>query len=88
MPTEGEHTVIDGAGSIDVIDFETVDAAYLRIQPVQIGDNDIPPAIYGFEVYAPACFAPLEPLSSTVKKDENGNASDNWTESEWNTWNR
>ncbi|MBP3381014.1 MAG: discoidin domain-containing protein [Clostridia bacterium] len=88
LPTEGEHTVIDGAGSIDVIDFETVDAAYLRIQPVQIGDNDIPPAIYGFEVYAPACFAPLEPLSSTVKKDENGNASDNWTESEWNTWNR
>lgn len=45
-----EHTVVDGGGSRDDIYFDPVEAKYLRIRTVEVGDAGAP-AIYSFTAY-------------------------------------
>ena len=52
LPQEGnEHTVVDGGGSHDDIRFAAVEAKYLRIRTVQVGDAGMP-TVYSFAAYA------------------------------------
>ena len=59
---DDEHTVVNGAGSIDVIEVdksEKILASYLRITPVKKGTALMSPAVYAFDVYEPDDFVPL-----------------------------
>lgn len=49
--TEGEHTVEGAIGGINLIDFEEVEAAYLRISNVEAGE-DGRATLYAFAAYA------------------------------------
>lgn len=72
LPQDGdEHTVVNGGGSRDDVRFEAVDAKYLRVRTVQVGDAGTP-AIYSF-----AAYAETEPSINEPSGDEPGN-SDKW----------
>jgi len=86
LPIDDDHTVVNGCGSIDIIDFETLNAKYLRLVPQKIGDGDVncTPALYAFEVYAET---ELEVLGILPPSDDDiGNENDNWTDDEWEEW--
>lgn len=78
------HTVEDGCGSVDIVDFSAVSAKYLRFLPGDRGDNYSQPAIYEFSVYGPNTFEPLDVLEP---EEENvGDEDEDWDDDEWNDW--
>ena len=72
LPQDGdEHTVVNGGGSRDDVRFAAVDAKYLRLRTVQVGDARTP-AIYSF-----AAYAETEPSINEPTGNEPG-SSDKW----------
>jgi len=87
LPTEGEYTVVNGCGSVDVIDFDEVEAEYLRFVPMELGDAAGMPAIYELEVYAPSDLAGLRVLPPEEDAGDGiGDETDDWTDEEWEEW--
>ncbi len=84
---DDEHSVIDGAGSIDVINVdnseEEILASYLRITAAPSGRSDdvtLAPAIYEFEVYPPDTFIQLEEDDSELPTYDEEDFEDVWEE--------
>ena len=62
-----QHTVVDGGGSRDDIRFAAVEAKYLRIRTVQMGDAGMP------KVYSFAAYAETEKVIDQPSTDDPGN---------------
>lgn len=62
--TDGEHTVEGAIGGIDLIDFEAVEAAYLRIRNVEAGEGG------RATLYALAAYAMPEATEEYVPKED------------------
>jgi hypothetical protein len=65
-----KHTVEDGHGSIDVIDFEAVEATQIRMTFYDAGEMKIAPALYAVEAYAPDAFVQIEEGEDWEEDDE------------------
>lgn len=65
-----KHTVEDGHGSIDVIDFEAVEATQIRMTFYDAGEMKIDPALYAVEAYAPDAFVQIEEGEDWEEDDE------------------
>jgi len=76
------NTVIDGAGSFDLIQFEEgTKAVGFRITKVEAGDTAASPALYEFNVYKPTDFAGMGVDDSELPEyPEDG---DDWFEDDW-----
>ena len=62
-----QHTVVDGGGSRDDIRFAPVEAKYLRIRTVQVGDAGMP------KVYSLAAYKAVETVIDNPSTDDPGN---------------
>ena len=62
-----QHTVVDGGGSRDDVRFAPVEAKYLRIRTVQIGDAGMP------KVYSFAAYEAVEKAIDDPSTDDPGN---------------
>lgn len=80
MYEEDEHTVIDGAGSIDVVEFEEgTKAIAFRLTSVEKGDADLTPALYEVKAYAPTDYDTMEPDEEMTVYPED----EEWDEEDW-----
>ena len=76
IDSEDAHTVENGAGCYDILEFDTINAKYLRISNVENGDTG-KPTIYSFEAFERVVDAENNEIIGTVTEDVNN----------WENWN-
>ena len=85
---DSENTVKGGLGSVDVVEFDTVTAKYLRLYPVKKSEYvSVNPAVYELEVYAPYSYTDGNEIPEDNKEPEDvGEEDDPWNEEEFGDW--